>query len=414
MKKYLLLLTLGIGVSIGCSSSDSDSAPIVPPVVPETLNPVPVTKTNDMKIYMHYMPWFETKESSPDNQWGYHWKMGNRNPDNIDGNGRRDIASHFYPLIGPYHSGDKAVIENHLLLMKYAGVDGLLIDWYGTFDHNDYRVNKENSEQLIAMLDKVGLSYAIVYEDRFLPDIVSAGLAPSVTAAARTDCNYMQSNYFGDTNYIKVNGKPLLLNFGPVTLNAPAQWTTAFSSLDPKPAFLTLWHESGEAGSNASGEFAWVYQDNAHLADFYTNHFPNLPLAFASAYPGFDDFYQEGGGGAAIGWTIAHNNGATLDATLAMAQNANADYLQLITWNDFGEGTMLEPTVEFGYSSVEKIKTFAGVQNTGNVFGEIGRLYNLRIQYKNNAAVQAKLDKAFGYFVSMQPDKAVPILNEIP
>lgn len=414
MKKYLLLLTLGIGVMIACSSSDSDNAPFVPPVVPETLNPVPITKTNDMKIYMHYMPWFETKESSPDNQWGYHWKMGNRNPDNIDGNGRRDIASHFYPLIGPYHSGDKAVIENHLLLMKYAGIDGLLIDWYGTFDHNDYRINKENSEQLIAMLDKVGLSYAIVYEDRFLPDIVNAGLSPSVTAAARTDCNYMQANYFGDPNYIKINSKPLLLNFGPITLNTEAQWTTAFSGLNPKPTFLTLWNESGEAGNNAAGEYAWVYQDNAHLSNFYANNFPNLSLAFGSAYPGFDDFYQEGGGGAAIGWTIPHNNGATLDATLAMAQNAGVDYLQLITWNDFGEGTMLEPTVEFGYSSVEKIKTFAGVQNTGNVFTEIGKLYNLRIQHKNNPAVQAKLDQAFGYFVSMQPGKAVSTLNEIP
>lgn len=414
MKKYLLLSAIGIiGICAMACGGDSDSdAPVVPAPTSEAFDPAPVAKTNATKIYMHYMPWFETKESSPDGQWGYHWKMGNRNPDNIDGNGRRDIASHYYPLLGPYHSGDKEVIENHLLLMKYAGVDGVLIDWYGTFNLNDYRINKENSEQLIDMLDEVGLEYAIVYEDRFLPAIVNAGLAPTVTGAAKTDMNYMQSNYFGDANYIKINGKPLLLNFGPITLNTPDQWRSAFTNLNPKPTFLTLWNESAEAGSNANGEYAWVYQNSTHLANFYSNNLPNLQVAFGSAYPGFNDFYQQGGGGAAIGWTIPHNNGATLDETLSMAQNAGVDYLQLITWNDFGEGTMIEPTLEFQYTYVQKIKTFAGVQ-TSDYFSQIGRLYEFRKEYKNNAAVQTKLNKAFGYFVSMQPEKAVQTLNEI-
>lgn len=394
---------------MGCGENDSEQPT---ETTPENFNPVAVTKTNPTKIYMHYMPWFETKESSPDHQWGYHWKMNNRNPDNMDGNGRRDIASHYYPLIGPYHSGDRDVIENHLLLMKYAGVDGVLIDWYGTYDLNDYRINKENAEQLIAMLDEVGLEYAIVYEDRFLTNIVDAGLAPTVTGAAKNDMNYMQSNYFGDANYIKIGGKPLLLNFGPITLTTPDQWTSAFANLSPKPAFLTLWNESGEAGSNASGEYAWVYQNSTYLSNFYTNNMPNLPLAFGSAYPGFHDFYQQGGAGTGVGWTIAHNNGATLDETLALAQNAGVDYLQLITWNDFGEGTMIEPTVEFQYGYVQKIRAFAGVQS-GNVFSDIGRLYNFRKQYPNNAGIQTKLDRAFGYFVSMQPDKAVLALNEI-
>lgn len=414
MKKYILsvLGMLSISVAMGCGGSDSDPTPETAPI-PETLTPVAVTKTNATKIYMHYMPWFETKESSPDHQWGYHWKMGNRNPDNIDANGRRDIASHYYPLIGPYHSGDKEVIENHLLLMKYAGIDGVLIDWYGTYDLNDYRINKENSEQLIAMLDKVGLEYAIVYEDRFLTNIVNAGLAPSMTGAAKNDMNYMQANYFGDANYIKINNKPLLLNFGPITLTTPAQWTNVFTNLNPKPTFLTLWNESAEAGPNASGEYSWVYQNSSYLSNFYTNNMPNLQVAFGSAYPGFNDFYQQGGGGAVIGWTIPHNNGATLDETLSLAQDAGVDYLQLITWNDFGEGTMIEPTLEFQYTYVDKIKTFAGVQNTGNVFSDIGRLYNLRRQHANNPAIQAKLDKAFGYFVSMQPAKAIQALNEI-
>ncbi|MNE46043.1 hypothetical protein D3C80_1403630 [compost metagenome] len=176
----------------------------------------------------------------------------------------------------------------------------------------------------------------------------------------------MERNFFNSPNYIKINNKPLLLNFGPITLQTPEQWTNAFSNLTTKPTFLTLWHESSEAGNNASGEYAWVYQDNSHLSNFYANNLPNLPIAMGSAYPGFKDYYAQGGGGDPIGWTIEHNNGATLDETLTLARNANLNYLQLITWNDFGEGTMFEPTVEFQYSYIEKIKAFAGVQNSGD------------------------------------------------
>lgn len=414
MRKYTAaLFAITIGFLMSCSGDDKQPGNNTPAPDNENLAPVAVQKTNQTKIFMHYMTWFETNESSSNQQWGYHWTMANKNPNIMDGNGRREIASYYYPLIGPYHSGDKDVIENHLLLMKYAGIDGVLIDWYGTYNLNDYRMIKENTEQLIAMMDDVGMDYAIVYEDRFLGNIVDAGLAPTTTSAAKTDLAYLQNNYFGDTHYIKINDKPLLLNFGPITLTTPADWTNAFSNLSPKPTFLTLWNESTDAGSNASGEFAWVYKNNTYLTDFYSNNLPNLQIAFGSAYPGFNDYYAQGGGGASLGWTIAHNNGATLDETLALSKTANVDYLQLITWNDFGEGTMIEPTVEFGYTYLEKIKTFAGVQNTQSFFSKISELYNLRKQYKGNAEIQKKLDKAFQYFVSMQPDKAVVILNGI-
>jgi len=413
MKRYITSLVFGlmnIVMVAGCSSDDKSSDK---PTEPEKTAPVAIEKTNSTKIYMHYMPWFETNESSADKKWGYHWTMANKNPNNVNASGRREIASYYYPLIGPYHSGDKNVIENHLLLMKYSGIDGILIDWYGTYDVNDYRMVKENTEQLIDMLDKVGLEYAIVYEDRFLTNVVNAGKAISVTSAAKTDLAYVQNNYFTDANYIKINGKPLLMNFGPIVLQTPAEWTNVFNTLTTKPTFLTLWDHSVKAGDNASGEYAWVYKDNSFLTNFYTNTKPKLAVAIGSAYPGFKDFYAEGGGGAAIGWTIDHKNGATLDETLTLAKNANVNYLQLITWNDFGEGTMIEPTVEFGYSFVEKIKTFAGVKNTENIFPDISKLYDLRVQKKGNADAQKKLNQAFNYFVSMQPAKAKQIMSEI-
>lgn len=413
MKRYITLLFFGVMnilVAASCSSDDKSSDK---PTEPETFEPVAIEKTNSTKIYVHYMPWFETNESSADKKWGYHWTMANKNPNNIGANNRREIASYYYPLIGPYHSGDKNVIENHLLLMKYSGIDGVLIDWYGTYDVNDYRMVKENTEQLIAMLDKVGLEYAIVYEDRVTTNVVNAGKAISVTSAAKTDLAYLQTNCFDDKNYIKINGKPLLLNFGPIVLQTPAEWTNVFSTLTTKPTFLTLWDQSVEAGDNASGEYSWVYKNSTYLTNWYANTKTKLSVAIGSAYPGFKDFYAEGGGGAAIGWTIEPNNGATLDETLLLAKNANLSYLQLITWNDFGEGTMFEPTLEFGYTYIEKVKAFAGVKNTESSFPDISKMYNLRIEKKGNADAQKQLDQAFNYFVSMQPAKAKQLLNEI-
>lgn len=110
--------------------------------------PKPVAKTNPMKIYMHYMPWFQSKDFS--GFWGYHWKMTNRNPDVIEKDGRRQIASHYYPLIGPYDSKDPDVIAYHLLLMRYSGIDGVLIDWYGSHKVHDFGPNLENSNALIS------------------------------------------------------------------------------------------------------------------------------------------------------------------------------------------------------------------------------------------------------------------------
>src|SRR5690606_22247303 len=112
----------------------------------EVLNAKDVQKTKSMGLWAHYMPWFEDKASSGTGNWGMHWTMANRNPDLLHADGKRQIAAHYYPLIGPYASNDRDVLEYHFLLMKYAGIDGIWIDWYGTRDLHDYPLNLRNTE----------------------------------------------------------------------------------------------------------------------------------------------------------------------------------------------------------------------------------------------------------------------------
>jgi hypothetical protein len=391
----------------GCNKDDKTEPE------PTVNGPVAVEKSNSTKIWVHYMPWFETPETSDNGGWGIHWTMATMNPDNIDGDGQREIASHYYPLIGPYASSDKDVIEYHLLLMKYSGIDGLIIDWYGSSDLWDYPLNRRNAEAVINMLDKVGLTFALTYEDFTLGKLIDNGVIDNVIDGAISDFQYIEQNYFSKETYIKIDNKPLLTVFGPRFIQNGNDWTTVLQGISEAPAFLSLWYESGELGSNASGEFSWVYENNTHIQNFYKNQVPKFELSLGSAYPGFKDYYAEGGWGSNMAWSIDHKNGLTFKETLEMAKNSGIGYLQLVTWNDFGEGTMIEPTLEFEYTMLEHLQQFTGVAYLKTELEKITDLFMLRKEFSGMQKEQKILDQAFYYFVSLQTDKAVDVIDSL-
>jgi len=372
--------------------------------------PVDVPKTNPVPVWAHYMPWFETRETSSDGQWGMHWTMSTKNPDHEDETGKREIASWFYPLIGPYASGDRDVLEYHLLLMKYAGIDGVLIDWYGSSDRNDYQSIRSNSEALINALDEAGLDFAIVYEDRTITSAVSADPEFDRIAGAQDDMLYLEQHYFSNSSYITVNEKPLLLVFGPEEFHEPDEWAEIFSVLLPEPCFVVLNGKSGQTSPHSSGEYIWV--DNSSLDTKYSGR-NEFDVFIGGAYPGFKDFYEEGGWGTGMSWQIDHNNGETFKTNLQKATAAGVDYLQLITWNDFGEGTMIEPTLEFEFDLLEHVQHNTGVAFEKAELGKIYDLYVLRKEWSGKAEEQKRLDQAFYYFVSLQTDKAVHLIDSL-
>ena len=356
------------------------------------------------------MPWFESNETTGDGKWGMHWTMNTKNPENMDGNGKREIASHFYPLTGPYASSNPDIIEYQLLLMKYCGIDGVLIDWYGSTDWNDYKSNRLNTEAIINAIDKVGLKFAIVYEDQTIPVVVKNDATVDLIGAAQADMQYLEQNYFNNPSYIEIDGKPLLLVFGPEEFHQPSEWEEIFSILNTEPCFLTLNGSSSQAGETASGEFIWV--DNSSLDVKYGN-MSKFDVFIGGAYPGFQDFYKEGGWGDGFSWSIDMNNGETFRQNLQKAKNAGVKYVQLITWNDYGEGTMIEPTQELGFTLLEKVQEFTGVTYGENELEKIYDLYNLRISNGNNSDNQKYLDQSFYDLVSLHTDKAIHLIDSL-
>ncbi|BBO35825.1 endo-alpha-mannosidase [Lacipirellula parvula] len=370
-------------------------------------------KTNPAKVYMHYMPWFETPATLGGSAWGWHWKMSNKNPNVVDSQGRRQIAAHYYPKIGPYASRDADVIEYHLLLMKMSGVDGVMVNWYGVQGSNgDINDLLNSSNAIIAQTNDFGLDYNVVLEDRFSTNI----------SQAKANVAYLRDNYFNDPNYIRINADndPLLNVFGPIAFQQPAQWTEILGQAGEPVDFQTLWYERNDAGVNADGEYAWIYQDasrtyDQHVEDFYKFRATASGSFGGVAFPGFNDYYVQGGVGDIIPFDIPHNNGQVLDRTLSLANQyaSKLDFVQLATWNDFGEGTMFEPTVETGYDYLLKLQDFTGVEYGEAELELVFQLYRARKAYAGDAAKQTLLDNAAALLNDLQISDARSIIDNL-
>ncbi|MDB5256759.1 MAG: hypothetical protein JWM14_1454 [Chitinophagaceae bacterium] len=397
MKKQLLLLVLLI---IGLPSL----------VVGQS--PVNVQKSNSKPIYMHMMPWFDGPMTLGAGNWGYHWKMQNKNPNIVDGSGKRQIASNYYPQIGPYDSSDPDVVDYQLLLMKLSGVDGVLIDWYGTAGTvGDINSNLRNSNAIVNGTAPAGLKFGLVVEDRFTGGDVNT---------QRNSMLYARDNYFNRSNYFRFgpSNSPLVGIFGPTSIQYASGWNTIMSGIDAE--LLPLEYQNGEVGGIADGEYAWPYQspgtsDHAtQVENFYRNRAPGLRTAMGVAYPGFNDFYAQGGAGQTL-FNIPFNGTGTLNQMLNLANQYSSvvDIIQLATWNDYGEGTMFEPTQEFGYSFLVKLQQFTGVPYTESDLKQVTRYYNLRKKYAGNASVKTKLDQVYKYFAALQISNAVALMCTI-
>jgi hypothetical protein len=313
-------------------------------------SPTPTPARVPPLILPHYLPWYEAKPFSP--RWGWHWTMNAFNPDRLAG-GQREIASHYHPLIGPYDSADPAVLEYHALLMRLAGIDGVVADWYGREDYLDYGAVHRNTAALARHAARAGLKLAVCYEDQTIPKLVAAGRLPAGERVkhARGEIEWLREHWFREPSYVTLDRRPLLLSFGSDGLTA-AEWEQALADLPEPPLYLSEHHRR----SAASGAFDWpIPQAGLPAQDAFYREARGWPAAMAVAFPRFHDIYAEARVHPSWG-RIADDDGKTFTATLEKALRSGLPLVQVCTWNDWGEGTMVEPSVEFGYRDLEAIQ----------------------------------------------------------
>ena len=375
-------------------------------------------------VMVYYMPWFSAKPYS--GSWGWHWTMDHFNPDLINPSGERQIASWYYPLIGPYDSSDPAVLEYHVLLMKLAGIDGVIVDWYGSANFLDYGINNQATVKLLEFARMAGLKFSICYEDQTIQHLIDGNYlaASNSTLHAQQEMLYLQTNFFSAANYLRLNDRPVLLNFGPQYFMVSSNWEDIFSVLDAtnQPAFFT----EDNRLAVSMGAFSWppmwmsqkpgtggVLSDAAlksYLADFDQKAIA-WPAFTSSAFPRFHDIYQRAGLRNYLGY-LGDRHGDILRETLSRGLTNSSAIVQVVTWNDFGEGSMVEPTHEYGYRDLGIIQNFRrqylqpDFSRNTNDLAMAFRFYNLRRQFLTNIVVSSELDHIFTNIVSGRIEEA--------
>ncbi len=356
-------------------------------------------------VMAHYMPWYQSKPFS--GQWGWHWTMAQYDPDRRGADGRQELASQFRPVIGAYESSDPDVLECHTLQMKIAGIDGVFIDWYGTQDMYDYARNNLNTGKLIGACSLVGLKFSVVIEDAIVPGLVKAGKC-SADEYGVSALRWLNSHWFGLPGFLRWNGKPVVLMFGPqyykdADLDAIFGHDTSFFSLLGRRGRAV--GAFGWPGPQVGNERSW-----SELGSFYERA-KGWPAAIAVAYPRFEDIYRQAGVHQSWG-EIVDSDGATFRKTLSMAERSGAPFIQIATWNDWGEGTQTEPSVEYGYRDLEVLQEHRRAADPDFPYRAAdlrlpAKLYRLR----KSGASRAKLDRAVKAILAGRCSQASALLN---
>lgn len=380
-------------------------------------------ETGTKKIMAHYMPWYQSEPVS--GFWGWHWHMNHFNPPDT-------FASHYTPLFGLYDSNDPHVLASQALLMKFAGIDGMIADWYGIEDFYDYALVRDATNNFIPYIKDAGLEFSICYEDQTVKHMLNNGYfddrAEAVAHGVQV-IQWLEDNYFTDPSYLKIGNRPVFLCFGPQFFEYP-EWETLFEDLDPQPHFFPLeYHDAPK-----TGEFDWadpsygeygasgvIYRLNVFYSRAAEQGWDEF---IGAAFPRFHDIYEQAGVGSSYGYiddegAYGEYGTSTYSYTLERALQSDANIVQIVTWNDYGEGTIIEPTEEDGYRFLEKTQQLRR-EYIDTDFPYVAedlrlpvRLYTLRKENLNNPAVMSQLETVEDYLFADDLSGAEKLLDQI-
>ncbi len=288
------------------------------------------------------------------------------------------------------------MLEYHTLLMRLAGIDGVIVNWYGRENLFDYATIHRNTTRLHDAAVRARLSFAVCYEDQTIPRLIEAGRirAADRVAHAHRELDWLRSSWFNEPGYLKLDGKPVLLSFGQGGLT-DGEWTDALALTSGQLIYLSE-HNRRPA---AAGAFDWPLP-RAGLGSqaTFNRQARDWPAAMAVAFPRFHDIYKEAGVHESWG-RIDDDGGKTFETTLDRAIGSGLPLVQLATWNDWGEGTVIEPSIEFGYRDLQVLQrrrkarvepAFSGTQ--ADLLLPI-RLYRIRRSAKARPALTRDLDR---------------------
>lgn len=339
-------------------------------------------------LFVHVMPWFEANST----ELGWHWRMNKTSQQAREGH----VASHFTPKIGPYDMLDPDVVELQVGWIKLSGFDGVLINWYSTEDQWDYLANHRRTEKFIEVASRAGLTISLVYEDQTVRNLIREGKITASEGGAIIDrtSTFLAKNWFKLPNWWRVEGKPALMVFGPQHFGE-REWARFRKGTGPMTLF-SLDHRS----PFAEGIFDWLVPSKGiAYNETFLDRLEGVKLRVPVAYPRFQDYYAQGG---QTGYPVLPDDeGRTYRNTLANAFELAGVAVQVATWNDWQEGTQIEPSTEFGYRDLiatQKLKRQIdpGFSYDKDALDLPYRLYLLRKKGVNSPAIGQAAEAILG------------------
>ena len=244
-----------------------------------------------------------------------------------------------------YNSADAQQVRKQILDMISRGIDGVIIDWYGP----NNAVDQATTAVMAEAEAHPGFSFAIMVDQGAIKYNSCSGCSPQ--QALVHDLKYVEQKYFPSPAYLRLGGSPVVTNFD-IDLVYKVDWTAAKSALASKPSFV-FQNNSGFSHVVTGGSYSWVMPTTtdygmSYLTSFYKtgSSFPSEKTVGAT-YKGFNDSLAAWGANRIMGQQCGQTWLQTFSkANSLYNSNKQLNILQLVTWNDYEEGTEIESGID--------------------------------------------------------------------
>jgi len=269
------------------------------------------------KLFAHFMPWF-----------------GNSNHMNVG-----------------YRSDDPAQVQKQVTDMLSRGIEGAIVNWYGP----NFALENSTTFALMREAEARGGQFTFaVMEDGGALKKCATTLGCDVTQRLIDDLNYAYYNFEQSPAYLRMNGKPVVFFFG--VEHYAIDWNRVRSGVLGDPVLVQRNAGAFEA-AQMNGGYGWIAPETANALDpmgvgyldyFYGKAKLNAnKVVYGSSYAGFNDTLAPWGAGRVIQQQCGQTWLNTMDrAGKFYSAGSQLPFLQLVTWNDYEEGTQIETGID--------------------------------------------------------------------
>jgi glycoprotein endo-alpha-1,2-mannosidase len=243
-----------------------------------------------------------------------------------------------------YDSNDPAAIRQHLKLAEQAGIDALIVTWWGKGLYHDRAFRTALD---VAAEAKSPVKFTIYYET------TPRGAADPV-AAVIDDFRYLRDQYAAHPSFFREDNKPVFFIYGrAMGQMKPAQWADAVAGIRSLgPAIIIAdglnarWLESfdGVHEYNPVGQILKKTDMAARYRNTVAMCQAQGRMSTATVLPGYDDSNI----GRERSIQLDREKGELYRRLWQAALDAGPDWVIVTSFNEWHEGSEIEPSLEWG------------------------------------------------------------------